>query len=196
MNEVKPQRKIVRRPLFRPGRKRNGYPHRAHSRHHDLSHHGLHRIRQPADPRQCRNGQRCGVRRHLHCGGGIESGDGALRQLPDRAGAGHGAQRVLRFHCRAGLQIHVAASARWRVLLGRHLLSNFDLPVARIHHQFHPEESQARDLHRRRAVSGHYRAGRGEDRGRPSRDLGHAWRSQAVAGHSVPSGFHPHCRAQ
>jgi AGZA family xanthine/uracil permease-like MFS transporter len=35
-------------------------------------------------------------RRDLHRVGGVDPGDGVLRQLPDRARARHGTQRVLR----------------------------------------------------------------------------------------------------
>ena len=73
---------------------------------------GLHRVRQPADPRQRRHGHGRGVRRDLHRGGGVDHGDGALRQLPDRARARHGAQRLLRLHRGARLQVHLAAGAR------------------------------------------------------------------------------------
>ena len=73
-----------------------------------------------------------------------------------------------------------------RVLLGRALLPDLDLPHPRIRHQRHPEEPEARDLRGRRPVPPHHRAGGSQDRGRASGDAGHARRSQAVAGGPVP----------
>ncbi len=93
------------------------------------------------------------------------AGDGALCQLSDRAGARHGAQRVLRLHRRPDDEIHLATGARRRVLLGRDLLRDLDLPDPRIHHQFDPAEFEARDIGRRRLVSRHHRAGGIQDRG-------------------------------
>ncbi len=69
-----------------------------------------------------------GVRRHLRGRRGEHDGDGALRQLPDRARARHGHQRLLRLHCGADLQIHLAAGARRGVLLGRAVLFDFGVP--------------------------------------------------------------------
>ena len=55
-------------------------------------------------------------------------------------------------------------------------------PHPRIHHQFDPEESQVRDLGRRRAVSRHHRARGVQDRGGEPGDAGDARRPQAMAG--------------
>ena len=172
-------------------RARHRRPHRVHRRRDHLPHDGLHRVRQSADPRQRRHGQGRGVRRDLHRGGGVDAGDGALRQLSDRARARHGAQRLLRLHRGARLQIHLAAGAGRGVLLGRDLFSDLDLPHPRIRHQFDPEEPEARDLGGRRPVPRHHRAGRGQDRRRASGDAGHARRSQAMAGGPVPARLRP-----
>ena len=48
---------------------------------------------------------------------------------------------------------------------GVHLLSDFDFPHPRIHHQFDPEEPEARHLGRRRTVPRHHRARGIQDRG-------------------------------
>ena len=149
--------------------------------------HGLHRLRQSADSRQCRHGQGRGVRRHLHRGRGVDLGDGALCQLSDRAGAGHGAQRLLRVLRRADHEIHLAAGARRRVLLRRHLLSDFDLSHSRIHHQFDSEEPEVRHIGRRRPVPRHHRARGIQDRGRQPGDPGHARRSAQARGDPVPA---------
>ncbi len=184
------ERATVFRSLFRPDRERQRCAHRVHRRDHDFPHHGLHRVRQPANPRQCGHGQGRGVRRDLHRGRGLDLGDGALRQLPHRARAGHGAQCVLRVHRGARPQIQLAAGARRRVLLRGALLSHFHLQHPRIHHQLDPEESQIGDLRRRRALSRHHRARGSQDRGRQPGDAGHARRSQAVAGDPVSRRLH------
>ena len=85
----------------------------------DVPDDGLHRLRQPADPLRRRHAVRRGVRRHLSGGGVQHAGDGAVRQLPDRAGAGHGAQRVLRLWRRARHGPHVGGGARRGVRLRR-----------------------------------------------------------------------------
>ena len=112
----------------------------------------------------------------VHCGRGVHAGHGALRQLPDRARAGHGAECLLRLHrCAGTYNIHVAAGARRRVLLRGDLLSHLDLPGPRIHHQLDSEEPQICDRRRRRALPRYHRAGTGEDRGRGlSGDTGYA----------------------
>ena len=99
---------------------------------------------------------------------------------------GMGLNAFFAFTVVLGPQIHLAAGARRRVLLGGALFSHFDLQHPRIHHQLDPEESQIGDLRRRRALSRHHRARGGEDRGRQPGDAGHARRSQAVAGDPVP----------
>ena len=179
-------RRLSRTPVP-SARERHRRPHRIHRRRHHVPHDGLHRVRQSADPRQRRHGQGRGVRRDLHRVGGVDLGDGVLRQLSDRARARHGAQRLLRLHRGARLQVLLAAGAGRGVLLGRDLLSDLDLPHPRIRHQRDPEKPQARDLRGRRPVSPHHRAGGGQDRGRASGDAGHARRSQAMAGDSVPA---------
>ena len=184
------------RPHLRTDAERHRRPHRIHRRRHHLSHDGLHRVRQSADPRQGRHGPGRGVRRDLHRVRGLDHGDGALRQLPDRARARHGAQRLLRLHRGARLQVHLAAGAGGGVLLGRAVLPDLDLPHPRIRHQCDSEKPQARDLRRRRPVPRHHRAGGGQDRGGASGDAGHARRPQAMAGDPVPARLCADRRAQ
>src|SRR5262249_16313238 len=57
----------------------------------------------------------------------------------------------------------------------------------RIHHQFDPEEPQARDLRQRRAVPRHHCTGGIEDRGGAACHAGDARRSAAMAGDPVPA---------
>ena len=84
-------------------------------------------------------------------------------------------------------EIHLAAGARRGVLLGRDLLSDLGVSHPRIHHQFDPEESEARDLGRRRPVSRHHRARGIQDRGGEPGDAGDARRSASnPAGAPVP----------
>ena len=65
------------------------------------------------------------------CRRGEHHGDGALRQLPDRARARHGHQRLLRLHRGADLQIYLAAGARRGVLLRRAVLPDLGIPHPR-----------------------------------------------------------------
>ena len=160
---------------------------RIRRRAHDFPDDALHRVRESADPRQCRHGQGRGVRRDLHRGRGLDPGDGALRQLSDRARARHGAQRLLRLHGGADLQIYLAAGARGGVLLGRVVLSHLDLPHPRIRHQRDPEEPEARHLGGRRALPRHHRARGGQDRGRPSGHAGDPGRPQAAGRRPLPA---------
>ena len=168
---------------------RHDRAHRIHCRSDDVPDDGLHRLRQSDDPGCCRHGQGRGVRRHLPCRGGVDRGDGALCELSDRACARHGAQRLLRLHRGARLQIHLAAGARRRLLVGRAVLPDLDLPHPRVHHQRHSAEPEVRDFRGRRPVPRHHRAGAGEDRRRPSGDAGHARapdRHGGVAGAAMP----------
>jgi hypothetical protein len=162
-------RALSARPLFRPARERNRCAHRVHRRPHHVSDDGLHRVRQPADPGQCGHGQRRGVRRDLSRGGGHDAGDGTLCQLPDCARARHGAQRLLRLHGGARLQIYLAAGPGRGVLLRPAVLPDLDLPHSRIRHQFDTEEPEGRDLRRHRALPRHYRARGSQDRSRNRR---------------------------
>ena len=103
---------------------------------------------------------------------------GLLRQLSDRAGARHGAQRLLRLHHRADLQVHVAAGAGRRVHLRRAVPADLGIHDPRIHHQRDPVQHEARDLGGRRPVPRHHRARAGQDRGRSSGDAGDARQPQ------------------
>ena len=150
----------------------------------------------PIDPGQGRHGPGRGVRRDLHCVCGVDPGDGVLRQLSDRACARHGAQRVLRLHRGARLQIHVAAGAGGGVLLGRAVLCVVAVSGARIHHRRDPAKPEACDLGGRRPVPRHHRARGSQARGGASGDAGHARRSQAMAGDPVPPGLRADRRAQ
>jgi hypothetical protein len=77
-------------------------------------------------------------------------------KLSDCTGARHGAERLRCLHRRIDDEIHLAAGARRRVLLGRDLLSDLDLSDSRIHHQFDTAEHEACDIGRRRLVSRHH----------------------------------------
>ena len=168
--------------LFRAQGAGHRHTHRIHRRSDHVPDHGLHRVRQSGDPRQNRDGPGRGVRRHLHRRRGAHDGDGALRQLPDRACARHGHQRLLRLHRGADLQIYLAAGAGRGVLLGRAVLPDLGLPHPAIRHRVDPAKSQARDLRRRRPVPRHHRAGGSQDRGRAAGDAGHARRSDKPLG--------------
>ena len=61
---------------------------------------GLYHLRQPADPGHHRHGPQRGLRRDLPRGGAGVADHGALCQLADRDGAGHGAERLLRLQRR------------------------------------------------------------------------------------------------
>ena len=162
--------------LFRAQGAGHRRPHRIHRRPDHVPDHGLHRVRQSGDPEQSRHGSGRGVRRHLRRRRGEHDGDGALRQLPDRARARHGHQRLLRLHRGADLQIYLAAGAGRGVLLRRAVLPDLGVPHPAIRHRVDPAEPQARGLGRRRAVPRHHRAGGSPGRGRPSGDAGHARR--------------------
>ena len=167
--------------LFRTLAARHRRPHRIHRRRDHVSDDGLHHIRQPDHSRQNRNGSGCGVRRHLCRRRGEHLGDGVLRQLPDRARARHGHQRVLRLHRRVDLQIYLATGARRGVLLGRAVLSDFGIPNTAIRHRCNSAKSEARRVGGRRLVPGDHRARRSQGGGRPSGDTGHPRRSHQSA---------------
>ncbi len=171
------ERAILSRSLFRPDAKRHQRPHRVRRRRHHLPHDGLHRVRQSGHSRQCRHGQGRGLRRDLPGGRDLDPDHGVLCQLPDRARARHGTQRLLRLHAGAGLQIHLAAGARIRVPVRRAGADHYRDPAARIHHQRHPAQPEARGFGRRRAVPRHHRAAAGRHR---RRSPGRRWSPSAI----------------
>ncbi len=187
-----PRRAAVSRSLFRPVGERHRCPHRVRRRPHHLPDHGLHRVRQPANPRQCGHGQGRGIRRHLPGGGAFDPDHGALCQLSDRTRARHGAQCLLRLHAGADLQIHLAAGARLRLSVRRARADHHRHQAARIRDHLHPAKPEARGLGRSRAVSRHHRAADVGHRRRPSGDAGDARRSEEVAGDPRPGGVRDH----
>ena len=98
--------------LLRPGATRLGRADGGDGGRHDVPDDGLHRLRQPADPLRCGDAVRRGVRSHLRGGRVQQPGDGPVRQLPDRARARDGAQRLLRLRRRARARLPVGGGAR------------------------------------------------------------------------------------
>lgn len=136
------------RPPLRANRGRIERPDRASRRARDLPHHGLHHVRQPGDPREGRHGPWRRVRRHLPCRCGRLGHHGALRQLPDRSRAGHGAQRLFRLHRGARAWWQLAARPYPRFHFLGVVLRAVALAVARLADRCNPAPPQAR--HRRR----------------------------------------------
>lgn len=90
---------------------------------HHLPHHGLHHLRESVHPEGCRDAVHGGGRGHLPLVVLWQHSDGGVCALPDSAGAGHGAQRLLHLCGGAGDGDHVAGGAGGGVSLGRRLLS-------------------------------------------------------------------------
>ena len=99
------------RTLLRTGAARRQRTDGGDSGRDDVPDDGLHRLRQSPNPLQRRHAVRRGVRRHLPRGGGRHADHGPVRQLPDRAGAGHGAERLLRLQRRARSRPQVGGRA-------------------------------------------------------------------------------------
>jgi hypothetical protein len=119
------QRSRGARRSLRHARPRDDAAHRDDGRVRDLPHHGLHRRGQPGDHGSGQDRPRRRLRRHLPGRGDRLGVDGALGELPDRARAGDGAQRLLRLRRGAGHGRALAGGAgrgvrRWRSVL-RHL---------------------------------------------------------------------------
>src|SRR5712691_1133606 len=92
--------------------------HRDHRRRDDLSDDGLHRLRQPGDPRRIRHGQGRGVRRDLPCLCPRDAADGAPGQLSAGAGAGDGDQRLFHLRRGQGAALQLGGRARRGVPVG------------------------------------------------------------------------------
>ena len=179
------------RQLFRTDGERHECEDRGAGRSDHVPDDGLYHLRQSEHSRQGRNGPGRGVRRHLHRSRGLQHRDGAVRELPDRARAGHGAERVLRLHGGADLQIYVAAGARRGVPVGRAVLHPVGDGIARIHHQPDPAEPEIRHRRRRRTVPRHHRARKCGHHRRPPGDAGDARPSQRAGAAAVPARLHP-----
>ena len=154
---------------------------------HDVPDHGLHRLRQSADSLRGRHAVRRRVRRDLSRGGVRHSGDGAVRQLPDRAGSGDGAERLLHVRRRARNGLRVAGRARGRVRLRRAVRHVEPAAGAALDHRCDPAGAEAGDLGRHRPLPrGHRATERRHHRGKPG-DARHRGRTDGAGGRACPA---------
>ena len=98
---------------------RNVRADRGAGRMHHLSHPVVHHFREPAGSERHGDGFGSRAGGHLSRGRVRVAGDGAVRQLPDRAGARDGTQRLLRGNCRRHAGTALAGRPGRGVLLRR-----------------------------------------------------------------------------
>ncbi|MCY1429790.1 hypothetical protein D9M71_457210 [compost metagenome] len=116
--------------------------------------HGLHSVRQPEHPRRDRHGQGRDLRCHLSCSCHRLDHHGPDRQLPDRAGTGHGLERLLYLHRGPAHGPHLAGCPGRGVHFRRMLLPAFDLSYPGMDRQQHPTAVALGHCRRYRPIPG------------------------------------------
>lgn len=184
------------RPVFRGQRGGFQHPHRGGRRPDHIPDNGLYRLCQSFDPVSGGDAAGRGLRRHLHRRVRRHDDHGAARQLPDRACAGHGAQRLRRLRRRRRHGLHMAGGAGGGVHVRRPVRGDLGAAGARMDHQRNPARAEAGGLGRYRPVSRHHRAGERADRRRSSGNAGDGGQPEGGRAAAGAVRFRPDSRAE
>ena len=169
--------------------------HRGDGGAHHLPDDGLHHVHQPEHPGRCRDAEGRGIRRHLPGGRDRFAGDGAARELSDRARTRHGPERLLRLCRGARHGLPVAGSARRGVHLGRAVPADHAAAAAERDRGGDPGQPARRDHRGHWPVPGDDRAAQRRHRGIQPGDLGDAGRPAPAGRDPRRARLHHRCRA-